>query len=228
MAKLPPAECPCCGQNIRRIWVMHNHVKVGMKFRRHTAPCGLPCLLPSEADWGDVTHVITEECPACARLLTARSQIFVDGKVYNKNQDPRRKYAPVPARPEYVPTPPTPPEPKTPWGQIVIPPHAIKMMKIRAGFESVVDAVNMIERLYPLTEYNSSQKTAQGTSHTKRSKPGKNKHKSQRVDLYTVKDDDGVEWTFFMKRNVLMTVHRNDEFDFGGPRLDNNELTSNG
>lgn len=91
------------------------------------------------------------------------------------------------------------------------------MAKIRAGFDSVVDAAMMIERLYPLAQYNSSQKKAQGTSHTKRTKPGKNKHKSQRVDLYTVTDDNGVEWIFYMKRNVLMTVHRNDEFDFGGP-----------
>jgi hypothetical protein len=143
------------------------------------------------------------------------SKIYVDGKVYNKEDDPRKGF-PLPTRP--VSAPPPPPEPKTPWDRIVIPPHAIKMMKIRAGFESVVDAVNMIERLYPLTQYNSSQKKAKGTSYTKRTKPGKNKDKSQRVDLYTV-TDNGIEWIFYMKRNVLMTIHRNDEFDFGGPPL---------
>lgn len=193
---------------------MRNGRKVGQRFRDHTAPCGLPCKLKSEAGPNEVTHVITEECLQCQMHMRA-SKIYVDGKVYNKEDDPRKGF-PLPTRP--VSAPPPPPEPKTPWDRIVIPPHAIKMMKIRAGFESVVDAVNMIERLYPLTQYNSSQKKAKGTSYTKRTKPGKNKDKSQRVDLYTV-TDNGIEWIFYMKRNVLMTIHRNDEFDFGGPPL---------
>lgn len=201
---------------------MKDHEKVGMKFRHHTAPCGLPCKLKSEADPGEETHVITDECRRCLSKRMTSQQIYVDGKVYDIANDPRKYVPPVRIR-----TPPTPPEPKTPWERIVIPPHALKMMKIRAGFVSVVDAANMIERLYPLTVYNSSQKKAHGTSHTKRTKPGKNKHKSQRVDLYTV-TDDGVEWIFYMKRNVLMTVHRNDEFDHGGPLLDNEVLASNG
>jgi hypothetical protein len=197
-----------------------------MKFRHHTAPCGLPCKLLSEAEPGEVTHVVTEECLQCKLQARVTSQIWIDGKVYNKEDDPRKYVAPVPTKP--VSTPIEPPEPKVPWEKIVIPPHALKMVKIRAGFESVVDAAMMIERLYPLAQYNSSQKKAKGTSHTKRTKPGKNKKKSQRVDLYTVTDIDGIEWIFFMKRNVLMTVHRNDEFDFGGPRLDNESITSNG
>lgn len=196
---------------------MRRGQKIGQKFRDHTAPCGLPCKLKSEAFRDEITHVVTEECSRCQLRIRNETdgKIYVDGKIYDKTEDPRRKIQPT--RP--VATPPQPPEPKTPWNEIVIPPHALKMAKIRAGFDSVVDAAMMIERLYPMAQYNSSQKKAQGTSHTKRTKPGKNKHKSQRVDLYTVTDENGVEWIFYMKRNVLMTVHRNDEFDFGGPPL---------
>lgn len=196
--------------------------KIGQKFRDHDAPCGLPCRLESERrEFDNAIHVITEECLQCQMRIRneTNGKIYVDGVVYDKTDDPRRKIQP--ARP--VATPPQPPEPKTPWEKIVIPPHALKMAKIRAGFDSVVDAANMIERLYPLAQYNSSQKKAKGTSYTKRTKPGKNKDKSQRVDLYTVTDENDVEWIFYMKRNVLMTVHRNDEFDFGGPRNENSD-----
>lgn len=212
MAKLPPAECPCCGQLIRRIWMMKNGVKVGQKWRDHDAPCGLPCRLERERRYpGEVTHVITDECLQC-QVRMRGSKIYVDGKVYDKEDDPRKNVQP--AKP--VKEPPPAPEPKVPWERIVIPPHALKMAKIRAGFTSVVDAAIMIEQFYPLTRYNSSQKEAKGTSHTKRTKPGKNRKKSQRVDLYTIVHD-GVEWIFYMKRNVLMTIHRNDEFDTTGP-----------
>lgn len=200
---------------------MKNGRKTGQKFRDHEAPCGLPCRLESERRYpGEATHVITDECLQC-QARKRSSKIFVDGQVYAKEDDPRKSH---PATMKPMKTPPIAPDPKVPWERIVIPPHAIKMMKIRAGFASVVDAVNMIERLYPLTIYNSSQKEAKGTSHTKRTKPGKNKKKSQRVDLYTV-EDAGIEWIFYMKRNVLMTVHRNDEFDFGGPPIDEQVLT---
>jgi len=218
------AECPCCGQMIARIWRLQRGQPVGLRFREHYAHCGLPCKLPNERDHPDeVTHVITEECPRCQDRATksdayraSTSKIYVDGKVYDRADDPRRFVPIEPMKPKAAKQPP---EPKPPWHQIVIPPHAIKSAKIRAGFESAVDAVLMIERLYPLTVYHSSQKTAKGTSHTKRTKPGRNKHKSQRVDLYTV-TDNGIGWIFYMKRNVLMTVHRNDAYDFGGPPID--------
>lgn len=206
---------------------MKNGRKIGQKYRDHEAPCGLPCRLESEHRYpGEATHVITDECLQCQARMR-ESKIFVDGKVYNKEDDPRKNHQPT-MKPVRIP--PTAPEPKVPWERIVIPPHALKMVKIRAGFISVVDAANMIERLYPLTVYNSSQKEAKGTSHTKRTKPGKNKKKSQRVDLYTV-TDDGIEWIFYMKRNVLMTVHRNDQFDTTGPiepYIDNGAMVSNG
>jgi hypothetical protein len=204
---------------------MRDGQKIGQKFRNHDAPCGLPCLLESERGRGQLSHVITEECLRCQSRMRG-SKIYVDGKVYDKEDDPRKNHQPT-MKPVKTPTPPLPPEPKVPWERIVIPPHALKMVKIRAGFISVVDAAIMIERLYPLTVYNSSQKEAKGTSHTRRTKPGKNKKKSQRVDLYTV-TDEGVEWIFYMKRNVLMTVHRNDEFDHGFPYVDNEAMTSNG
>jgi hypothetical protein len=199
---------------------MKNGKKVGQRFRDHDAPCGLPCRLESERRYpGEATHVITDECLQCGMRIRAShdnpaSKIYVDGKVYDKADDPRKKVQHT----KPVKAPPSPPDPKVPWDRIVIPPHALKMVKIRAGYTSVVDAAILIERLYPLTVYNSSQKEAKGTSYTKRTKPGKNKKKSQRVDLYTV-TDDGVEWIFYMKRNVLMTVHRNDEFDHGHPQL---------
>lgn len=224
MAKPSPAECPSCDQLIRRIWVMRKHEKVGMKWRDHTAPCGLPCKTAQEAKPGEHVHSITDECERCQAV----SKFLVNGKVVD-----RRTYSkPIPVAPIKIKTPPTPPEPKVPWERIIIPPHALKMAKIRAGFESIVDAAIMIEMFYPLTQYNSSQKEAKGTSHTKRTKPGKNKHRSQRVDLYTV-THDGVEWVFYMKRNVLMTVHRNDKYDTTGPpegqhvRLDNALMSSN-
>jgi len=202
---------------------MKNGRKIGQKYRDHEAPCGLPCRLESERRWaGEVTHIITDDCLQC-QVRMRGSQIYVDGKVYSKENDPRKKVEHT----KPVRVPPPAPEPKVPWEKIVIPPHALKMAKIRAGFVSVVDAAIMIERLYPLSVYNSSQKKAQGTSHTKRTKPGKGKNKSQRVDLYTV-TDDGIEWIFYMKRNVLMTVHRNDEFDFGGPPITEHALTIGG
>jgi hypothetical protein len=198
---------------------MKNGVKVGQKWRNHSAPCGLPCKTAQEAEPGEVTHTVTEECPQCSMKLKREGTIASRPKP----QMPIRWDAP----------PPVPPSPKVPWNEIVIPPHALKMAKIRAGFESIVDAAIMIEQFYPLTQYNSSQKEAKGTSHTKRTKPGKNKHLSQRVDLYTMVHD-GVEWVFYMKRNVLMTVHRNDQYDNGGVpehkrlRVDNGVVVSNG
>jgi hypothetical protein len=200
---------------------MSGNEKVGMRFRDHTAPCGLPCKLLKEALPGEQVHEVTEECPRCikrAQRIVAHNKgeekILINGVVYDKNNNPFTAKPPEPKEPK---PPPTPPEPKTPWERMVIPPHALKMLKIRAGFLSVVDAANMIERLYPLAQYHSSQKEAQGTSHTKRTKPGKNKKKSQRVDLYSV-EDAGVVWTFYMKRNVLMTVHRNDDLNNIGAR----------
>jgi hypothetical protein len=187
-----------------------------MKFRNHNAPCGLPCKTVYEAKPGEVTHTIAEECPQCSMKIKRGSTS------QPQPQMPIRWDAP----------PPVPPEPKVPWNQIVIPPHALKMAKIRAGFDSIVDAAIMIETFYPLTQYNSSQKEPQGTSHTKRTKPGKNKRRSQRVDLYTM-THDGVEWVFYMKRNILMTVHRNDQYDTTGPppgkevKLDNALVASN-
>ena len=206
-----------------------------MRFRSHTAPCGLPCKTVQERSSPDeVTHTITEECPECLRLRLARiearrpsatqealkeryreaeSKVYVNGQVYEKNADPRTKQPPAPKEKK----PPQPATPKVPWLNMVIPPHVLKMVKIRAGFRSVIDAANFIERLYPLTTYESSQKEAQGTSRTKRNMPGKAKRKSQRVDLYVV-TDEGIKWTFYMKRNVLMTVHRNDDLNNIGPR----------
>jgi hypothetical protein len=216
MAKPPPAECPGCGQNIRRVWRMKGEKTVGTRFRDHSAPCGLPCKTKYEAGEGEVTHTITEECTQCNKRVNlyqeAMNKAYVNGVVYDKSQDPRKH----PGTPREK-TPPQPPEPKVPWNNIIIPPHVLKMVKIRAGFTSVIDAADMIERLYPLTCYESSQKKAHGTSHTKRTKPGKNKRKSQRVDLYVVTDNE-VKWTFYMKRNVLMTVHRNDDLDNIGAR----------
>ena len=210
-----PAECPCCSRIVQRYWTMRNDQKIGQAFRSHKAPCGLPCKLAKEASAGEAFHEITEECAKCLLIIKSNSEIYVDGKVVNKEDDPR-KSTPNPIKPVKYPGPA--PEPKIPWDKIVIPPHALKMVKIRAGFESIIDAAMLIERLYPLAIYNSSQKKAHGTSHTKRTMPGKNKNKSQRVDLYTVVDN-GIEWIFYMKRNVLMTVHRNDELDFGGPPM---------
>lgn len=196
---------------------MDGDKKVGMRFRSHTAPCGLPCKTRQEADPGEVTHTVTDECTHCNGRVRfyqeAMNKVFVDGAVYNKEEDPRKKAPPTPKEKR----PPQAPDPKVPWNNIVIPPHVLKMVKIRAGFRSVVDAANFIERLYPLSTYESSQKEPQGTSRTRRTKPGKNRHKSQRVDLYVVTDDD-IKWTFYMKRNVLMTVHRNDNLDNIGPR----------
>jgi len=234
MAKPPPAQCPGCNQNIRRLWRMDKGEKIGMRFRDHTAPCGLPCRTAHERQPGEITHTITEECPECLRLRllryrlepvsehqaalnerykAAEDKIYINGVIFSKSTDPRKHPGNQPKKKSAMP----PPAPKTPWNQIVIPPHALKMVKIRAGFKSVVDAANMIERLYPLAVYESSQKEAQGTSHTKRTKPGKNKRKSQRVDIYSVTDND-IKWTFYMKRNVLMTVHRNDDLDNIGAR----------
>lgn len=201
--------------------------KVGMRFRSHTAPCGLPCKTIHEANRNEVTHTITEECPRCLAnenlWREAEARYLNSAPIKNDNHTKGAATALLKAKERKVQPPsrpspkPIPPEPKTPWEKIVIPPHALKMVKIRAGFASVVDAANMIERLYPLAEYRSSQKEAKGTSHTKRTKPGKNKHKSQRVDLYVV-TDNGVIWIFYMKRNVLMTVHRGDDLDRIGPR----------
>jgi len=224
--KPPPAKCPGCDQNTRRIWVIEHGEKVGMRFRSHTAPCGLPCKTVHERKPGEVTHTITEECEACLRqhlvrqkdaaqnerYLLAMSKVYFNGQVYDKKDDPR-KASPPPKEKK----PPQPATPKVEWINMVIPPHVLKMIKIRAGFKSVVDAANFIERLYPLATYESSQKEAQGTSRTKRNMPGKAKRKSQRVDLYVV-TDAGIKWTFYMKRNVLMTVHRNDDLDNIGPR----------
>ena len=106
-----------------------------------------------------------------------------------------------------------PPEPKTPWDHIVIPPHALRMTMIRASYKSIVDASILIERLYPMAQYKFSQKTAQGTSHTKRATP-RNKRKNCRVDVYVV-EDKGIEWQFFMRKNVMLTVHRADD-GYGG------------
>lgn len=197
----PSAECPCCGKDTGRIRTVRGDGSVGLKFKEHKAPCGLPCKLPSEARHGERTHVVTDECARCL----AMQKILFNGQVVNK----------VDLRPP-DPIEIAPPTAKVPWNQIVIPPHVIKMVMLRAGFNSAVAAATLIEQFYPLTVYRSSQKEAQGTSHTKRSKPGKNKHLSPRVDLYVV-THQGVEWTFFMKRNVLMTVHRNDDFDYIGP-----------
>jgi hypothetical protein len=197
---------------------MKDHQKVGMRYRNHTAPCGLPCKTAQEAEPGEITHPVAEDCPQCKITVQREKRQWPTG--------------PTPVMPiKWTAPPPVPPSPKVPWNQIVIPPHALKMAKIRAGFDSVVDAAIMIEMFYPLTEYNSSQKEAKGTSHTKRTKPGKKQRLSQRVDLYTM-THDGVEWVFYMKRNVLMTVHRNDEWDYGGPppdkavRLDNADASS--
>lgn len=224
MAKPTPAECPGCNQLIRRLWRMEKNKKVGVRFRPHNAPCGLPCKTDLEAAPGQLTHTVTEECPECnppkppppppkeipQKYIDAMSKIWIDGKIYDKTEL-KKHNAPKAKKPN------EPPEPKVPWENIVIPPHALKMMKIRAGLKSVVDAANMIERLYPLTKYESSQTKPHGTSRTKRTMPGKNKRKSQRVDLYTVMDE-GIKWTFYMKRNVLQTVHRNDDLDNIGSR----------
>lgn len=192
-----------------------------MRFKNHRAPCGMPCKLKREAELGEEVHEITDECEKCILLKSASNKILYNGEVVNKEDVPNRNWKMEADSIDFISESVI----KTPWDKIVIPPHAFKMMKIRAGFDSVVDAAIMVERLYPLSSYIGSQKKARGTSHTKRTKPGKNKNKSQQIDLFEV-SDDGISWVFYMKRNIIMTIHRNDEFDTTGPAISNSDVES--
>jgi hypothetical protein len=103
----------------------------------------------------------------------------------------------------------TPFGPKPPWQRLVITPHSLKSCSHKTGLNSVVAAAELIELLYPRARYTGSQKKAKGTSHTKRTMKGKGRRRCQRVDLYQVKEGEDL-FTFYVKRNVLMTVHVND------------------
>ena len=189
--RVEAAECPCCGQIIKRKWEWRPaEWRYQLAYRKHNAPCGLPCLTKYEAALNQDYHEVTEECRLCQDKL----RLNKEGVTFPKN-----KLAHVVDPPEY----------KFPWNRLVITPHALKMTKIRGQFGSVVDAAMFIEDTYPLTRYNSSQREPQGTSWVKRNKKGKARKRSQKVDLYAV-NLGYTQWIFYIKRNVLMTVHRND------------------
>lgn len=183
MSKIDPAECPCCGQVIRRIWVMDGGTKIGMKFRDHVAPCGLPCKLKRHAESGETVHDVTDLCEKCIALKETKK---------------------ISSAPEYtrpLKDPATAPSAKIPLEDLIIPPHAIKMAKSKAGLSSDEEAISFINKLYPLSEYNSSQE--------KTSSEGDEKFKPHRIDLYTVYEN-GEQWVFYMKKNILMTIHKMD------------------
>jgi len=171
------------------------------------------------------------ECPCCGQLIARRWRILKSGARFMKFRDHNAPCGlPCKTKQEAalnerfheiaeecdlcrantsVDVSRTPFGPKPPWQRLVITPHSLKSCSHKTGLNSVVAAAELIERLYPQAKYTGSQKKAKGTSHTKRTMKGKARKRSQRVDLYQVKEGDDL-FTFYVKRNVLMTVHVND------------------